>query len=219
MPVPRCCCAQAAISVRRKPSDEGELHAQRVSLLVGLDGCDKGRLAGRPTTALAPTSFATEIGVIELDPSAECVLAVSLHHHLHQLVSDTPCGVVGDPQMAVQLHRRNALFVLGHEVDGLKPHRQGQLGGVEDGAGGDGGLAVAAIALLELAGVELAASVVATVRTQKAVGSSPSIQGVEALVFCSIEREEFVQADSFLTLYWVVCHGMEISFFYHQFTW
>ena len=93
--------------------DEGELHAQRVSLLVGLDGCDKGRLAGRPTTALAPTSFATEIGVIEMDPSAECVFAVSLHHHPHQLVSDTPCGVVGDPQMAVQLHRRNALFCLG----------------------------------------------------------------------------------------------------------
>ena len=180
---------------------DGELHAQRVSLLVGLDGGDKGRLAGRTTTALAPTSFATEIGVIELDPSAECVLAVSLHHHLHQLVSDTPCGVVGDPQMAVQLHRRNALFVLGHEVDGLKPHRQEQLGGVEDGSCGDRGLAVAAIALLELAAVELAASVVATVRAQKPIGPSPLIQGVEALVFGAVEREECVEADSFLKLY------------------
>ena len=36
--------------------DDGELHAQRMSLLVGLDGCHKGRLTGRPTTALAPTS-------------------------------------------------------------------------------------------------------------------------------------------------------------------
>ena len=34
--------------------DDGELHAQRVSLLVGLDGGDKGRLAGRATTALPP---------------------------------------------------------------------------------------------------------------------------------------------------------------------
>ena len=66
---------------------------------------------------------------------------------------------------------------------------------------------VAAIALLELVGVELAASIMATVRTHKAVGPSPSIQGVEALVFGSIEREEFIQADAFLKLYWVTCHG------------
>ena len=52
---------------------DGELHAQRVSLLVGLDGGDKGRLAGRAATALAPTSLATEIGVVELDPPAERV--------------------------------------------------------------------------------------------------------------------------------------------------
>ena len=73
--------------------------------------------------------------------------------------------------MAVQLHRRDPFLVLGHEVDGLKPHRQGQLGGVEDGSCGDRGLAVAAIALLELAAVELAASVVATVRAQKPIGA------------------------------------------------
>ena len=37
--------------------------------------------------------------------------------------------IVGDAQMAVQLHRRDPFLVLGHEVDGLKPHREGQLGG------------------------------------------------------------------------------------------
>ena len=78
--------------------DDGELHAQRVSLLVGLDGGDKGRLAGRATTALAAASLATEIGVIELDPPAERVLAVALHHHLHQLVAHAPRRVVGDPR-------------------------------------------------------------------------------------------------------------------------
>ena len=56
--------------------DDGELHAQRVSPLVGLDGGDKGRLAGRATTALAPASLATEIGIVELNPPAERVLAV-----------------------------------------------------------------------------------------------------------------------------------------------
>ena len=62
---------------------------------------------------------------------------------------------------------------------------------------------MAAIALLELVGVELAASVMATVRAQKPIGPSPLIQGVEALVFGSIEREEFVEADSFQKLHWV----------------
>ena len=108
--------------------------------------------------------------------------------------------------MAVQFHRRDPFLVLGHEVDGLKPHRQGQLGGVEDGSCGDRGLAVAAIALLELAAVELTASVVATVRAQKPIGPSPLKERIEALVFGAVEREEFVEADSFLKLHWVACH-------------
>ena len=134
--------------------------------------------------------------------------AVSLHHHLHQLVAHAPCGVVRDAELAVQLHRRCTFFVLGHEVDALEPHRQGQLGGLEDGAGGNGGLAVAAIALLELVCGQLTASVVATVRAHEAVGPSPVVQGVEALLFGSIEREELVEADSFLELHRVAGHGI-----------
>ena len=137
---------------------DGELHAQRVSCSLVWTAATKGVLPGAPRPALAPTSLATEIGVVELDPPAERVLAVALHHHLHQLVSDAPRGVVGDAQMAVQLHRRDPFLVLGHEVDGLEPHREGQLGGVKDGACGNRGLAVAAIALLELAAAQLAAS-------------------------------------------------------------
>ena len=95
---------------------------------------------------------------------------------------------------------------LGHEVDGLEPHREGQLGGVEDGACGNRGLAVAAIALLELAAAQLAASVMATVGAQKPIGPSPLKERIEALVFGAVEREECVEADSFLKLYRVACH-------------
>ena len=76
---------------------------------------------------------------------------------------------------------------------------------------------MAAIALLELAAVELAASVVATVRAQKPIGPSPLIQGVKALVFGAVEREEFVEADSFLELNWVARHGNLL--FYQVITW
>ena len=71
---------------------------------------------------------------------------------------------------------------------------------------GDRGLAVATIALLEFAAGQLTGAVMATMRTHEAVGPSPLIQSVEALVFGSVEREEFVQADSFLKLHWVACH-------------
>ena len=67
--------------------------------------------------------------------------------------------------MAVQRHRRDAFLVLGDEVDGLTPHRERQLGGLEESAGGDRGLAVAAMALLELATGQLATFVVAAMRT------------------------------------------------------
>ena len=69
---------------------------------------------------------------------------------------------------------------------------------------------MAAIALLELAGVELAASVGATVRTSEAIGPSPTIPGAEALVIGTMEREEFVEADSFLKLHGL--RAMSISF-------
>ena len=73
-------------------------------------------------------------------------------------------SVVGDGELAVQRHRRDPFLALGHEVDALEPHREGELRGLEDGAGGNRGLAVAAIALLELVCGQLAASVVAAVR-------------------------------------------------------
>ena len=71
--------------------------------------------------------------------------------------------------MAMQFHRRDPFLVLGHEVDGLEPHGERQFGGIEDGAGGDRGLAVAAIALLEFSAGQLAPPVMAAVRAQKTV--------------------------------------------------
>jgi len=67
-------------------------------------------------------------------------------------------------------------------------------------------LTVAAVALLELAHGQLAALVVTTVGAKEPIGPSPSIQGLEALVFGAVLLEELVQAQSFLELYWIACH-------------
>ncbi len=53
-----------------------------------------------------------------------------------------------------------------------------------------------AVALLELSGVQLTAPVMGAVWAQKAVRPSPLKEGVEALVFAAVEREERVEADS-----------------------
>ena len=90
--------------------------------------------------------------------------------------------------MAVQLHCRDPFLVLGHQVDGLEPQGERQFGGCEDGARGDRGLSVAAIALLQLADAQLATPVMATVRAVKAVLPPPLKEGVETLVLGSIER-------------------------------
>ena len=79
----------------------------------------------------------------------------------------------------------------------------GQLDGLEDGTSGDRGLAMAPIALLELVSGQVAASVVATARAHEAAGPASLVQGVEALLVGSIEREELVEADSFLELHGV----------------
>ena len=48
-------------------------------------------------------------------PSCHGEFAVSLHHHLHQLVSHAPSRVVRDPQMAVQ-ESEHAVAVVGDDL-------------------------------------------------------------------------------------------------------
>ena len=127
MPGLRCCCAQAAISVSRKPSTTVSFTRNGWPSALVSTAATKGVLPGAPAPALAPAALTAEVGIVELDESAERMRAVALHHHLHQLVAHAPCGVVGDAELAVQLHRRCTLLVLGHEVDALEPHRQGSL--------------------------------------------------------------------------------------------
>ena len=65
---------------------------------------------------------------------------------------------------------------------------------------------MAAIALLEFVCSQLAASVVTTVRAHEAVGPSPSVQGIKALLFGSIAGEELAEADAFLELHRITGH-------------
>ena len=65
---------------------------------------------------------------------------------------------------------------------------------------------MAAIALLQFSAGQLAVPVMDAVSAKEAVRPAPLKERVDALVFGSIDREEFAEADSFLKLHWVACH-------------
>ncbi len=106
----------------------------------------------------------------------------------------------------MQLHRRYAFLRLGQQIQSLKPHRQRQFGGIENGAGYDRSLAMALVALLQLSGVELTAFVVTVVRAYEAVRPAPFVKCIEALLFCAVVFEEFAQAEVFLELNVIASH-------------
>ena len=103
-----------------------QLNAHWVSFLVGPDGGRKRSLSGRrwrATTALAPASLATVVGIIETDPVGEGNRRRRIHHHhLHRLVSHPSRRVAKVAQITVQFHRRDALVGQGRGVADLESH-------------------------------------------------------------------------------------------------
>ena len=107
----------------------------------------------------------------------------------------------------VQLHRRHSLLGLGDQIHGLKPHRQRQFGGLENGARRDRSLTMALVALAQLSGMEMATVAVTAVRAFEAVRPAPFEERVEALLFGAVEFEKFVQTEAFLKLNLIALHG------------
>lgn len=141
----------------------------------------KWRLARCTAAALAAASVATEIRVIQLHQARKWLGAVALQHHLHQLVLQAPCRIVGDAQLTMQLHRLNAFLGLGEQVNRLKPHRKRQFGGLEDGASGDRNLTMTSVALSQLSGLQMTAFAMSAIRAFEAVPPTPLVERIKAL--------------------------------------
>ena len=109
--------------------------------------------------------------------------------------------------MTVQIHRRDAFLVAGHQVHGLEPQGERQPGEIEDRADGNGDLAVAAVTLPELASAPRTTAVMTAVRTTESPGPAPWISGVETGIFGSVAGEKLVRADVSLKRPRVVHHG------------
>lgn len=84
---------------------------------------------------------------------------------------------------------------------------EGELGVLEQGSGGERRLAMAATALVELAGVKLEAPVVTAPRTHEAVRPPPATQRGGALPLGAVLGHEIGEAVALLELHAVLRHG------------
>ena len=126
--------------------------ARAAAAILDLDGSDHQHFA--LMTASTGTgdrivfAAAGDFSLIDLDEAGERA-ATGGEHAAAQFGAEQPRRLVGaKSELALQLQRRNAIGMGGHQISGPEPGGQRQLGVMHDGSGGDRGLATAAGALI-----------------------------------------------------------------------
>src|ERR1700693_2216782 len=92
--------------------------------------------------------LAADIALVDLDQAAQRIGLVAVLHRLADLMLHQPCGRVADADLLAQLHRRDALLVVAHAIDGPEPAGERSAGLVKDRARGDRALEAANGALM-----------------------------------------------------------------------
>ncbi len=110
---------------------------------------------------------------------------------------------LGDAEATAKLDGGDALLRLGHVIDRQKPQRQRQLGGMEQGTGGQRYLVAAGLALIEPAPGDLAMARCATARADEAAGPTPTEQGLAALLLAAVKITKTWLAEPLLELNFV----------------
>ena len=101
--------AQAFGFAGAEPAHDLQAGVEWPSVRSGLDRDDEGRVSASTAPRPFATAFATNVGVVDLDPragGAELVTTVALEHGLHQLVLNAPGSIGRDPQPPAQLDVR-----------------------------------------------------------------------------------------------------------------
>ncbi len=85
--------------------------------ILGDSGKERG-LVGRAATGGLAVALPAPVHFVELDHPAEAPLGIPFEHRLQELVLLHPGGRVGDPKMALKLKGRDAVFLLGQQLQG-----------------------------------------------------------------------------------------------------
>ena len=94
-----------------------------VAMLVEQDSSHEGRLVLGASTGFAAGGCATEVGIVELDLTAERLVAVLFGHcAVELLMQQLGCGVA-DTDLAFERQRRQACLGLAEDVDRQEPGR------------------------------------------------------------------------------------------------
>ena len=136
----------------RETGHRHHLDVPRMPVGIGRDRRDERHLVLRTATGLAAGQFAAQVGIVHLDVPGQRVAGVALGHGLHQLVVEKQGGGVADAQLPHHFEGGQAGLGQADQVDRQEPDGQRQVGGLEQGAGDDGCLLPALLALVSLAG-------------------------------------------------------------------
>ena len=126
--------------------DRQELDLARAAIVRGRHRCHEGLLAGSTAAAFAGPVPA-QVDVVHLDPAIQASGVLAPGHHRHDLLLQAPGVGLLDPEPAPELDRADPVLGGRDQPHGQEPRRQRQLGGVEDGTGGERDLLPAGPAL------------------------------------------------------------------------
>ncbi len=186
-----------------------QLNTLRMALLIGLHGGNKRDLVLNAAPALS-RPFTAQGSIIDLDTSGERLALVTFVHDLQQLVFELPGSVVADAKLPGQLQRRDATLALGEQVNRQEPGGQRKVRAMEDGTGGQRGLMVAVMALVE-SPRKLAAGRVASLGADEPLGPTMPIERLPALRFRTVLLEEGRQRQAGLEMDRITCHDATSS--------
>ena len=121
-----------------------QAHAQRMPVIAGLYGSNKGCFVGRLAPAVdVPLAFAAQVSVVDFHTALQRARFFAQQHGLHQLVLEQPGSSVGHADLAAQRQGTEGVFVLRQQVHGLEPLGQWHFGVLHDGARNAGALVAA----------------------------------------------------------------------------
>lgn len=118
------------------------------ALWPGLHRGQHRDFAVRTTAPFPGLSLSPDIGVMEFYHTPECVPGIPILHGFADLMAPAPGRGIGNAQIILELTGRGARGSGGHQKDGPELLPQGFACLVKDGMGGNGGLMIAALALI-----------------------------------------------------------------------